>query len=368
MFLPSLDGGGAEGVFVQLANEFTRLGCAVDLVLVTARGTYLREVAAEVRLVDLCCSRVTFSLPKLIGYLRSERPDVLLSGLDTSNIVAVLATALSFSKNRTVISQRAVKAPLRLARESASSLIIHLVTRILIRLTYPWSDHVIAVSTDVANELNLIPFLRKGKVSTVFNPIPLSYIETQVSRQDNDCIRLSPYILGVGRLEKQKDFATLIRAFSIIAPKTKASLVILGEGTERAALSNLVSGLGLQNRISLPGFMENPFPWFANASVFVLSSAFEGCPNALMQALACGAPVISTDCPGGSAIILEQGKWGRLVPTGEPEAMAAAILATLDSPTRPDVRQRVNDFALNRIAREYLHILLPDYLPSALEH
>jgi glycosyltransferase involved in cell wall biosynthesis len=168
-----------------------------------------------------------------------------------------------------------------------------------------------------------------------------------------------PIVLSVGSLTPLKDFPTLIRAFSIVKSTHDCRLVILGEGPDREKLESLIDDLDLRRDVLLPGFADNPFAWMRHARVFVSSSLTEGCPNALMEALACGTPVVSTDCIGGSSEVLEGGKWGRLVPIGRPDAMAAAILATLESVAHPDVRQRASDFGLAGVARDYLRVLLP---------
>jgi glycosyltransferase involved in cell wall biosynthesis len=177
----------------------------------------------------------------------------------------------------------------------------------------------------------------------------------------------APIVLGVGSLAALKDFPTLINAFSIVRSKRECRLVILGDGPDRGKLESLIHQLGLQRDVYLPGFVGNPFAWMRHAAVFVSSSLTEGCPNALMQALACGTPVISTDCVGGSAEILEQGKWGRLVSVGDSIGMAESILATFDSTHHPDVRQRAKDFAVKEIAAQYLRVLFPADLSSAWE-
>jgi glycosyltransferase involved in cell wall biosynthesis len=126
--------------------------------------------------------------------------------------------------------------------------------------------------------------------------------------------------------------------------------------------------LGLERDVILPGFVSNPFAWMRRAAMFVSSSLSEGCPNALMQALACGTPVVSTDAVGGSAEILEAGKWGRVVPVRDAAALAKAMVATLDATTHPDVRQRASDFAVRGVARQYLEILLPHHFRAGAEY
>src|SRR5262249_37227290 len=138
-----------------------------------------------------------------------------------------------------------------------------------------------------------------------------------------------PVILGVGRLTWQKDFPTLIKAFALVRSRQPARLLILGEGEKRLELETIVKELGLAADVCLPGYVDNPFAYMHRCSAFVLSSASEGLPNSLIEAMACGAPVISTDCASGTAEILENGRYGPLVPVGDVEAMATAISATL---------------------------------------
>jgi glycosyltransferase involved in cell wall biosynthesis len=165
-------------------------------------------------------------------------------------------------------------------------------------------------------------------------------------------------ILGVGRLTEQKDFSTLMRAFTCVRAKRAARLVILGEGKLREDLEDLASKLGIQADVEMPGFVENPLQYMARASVLVLSSKYEGLPGVLIQAMACGCPVVSTDCPGGSAEILDNGKYGVLVDIGDAEGMAKAILSELDNPTANDIlRRRAEDFSVEHAVSNYLKLL-----------
>jgi glycosyltransferase involved in cell wall biosynthesis len=359
MFLPSLEGGGAERVFAELANEFAALGVQVDLLLASAHGPYLSEVASAVRVIDFAAAGVLQSLPKLIRYVRSERPDALLSGLDHANIVAVLARAASRTRTRSVISMRCVPtAGYREARSPRGFALLQ-----LMRLAYPLADAIVANSAAVASDLSQLVHIPGDKLHTVHNPVNISQIQ-RLSGEDVDhpwaLPGAPPVILGVGRLDVLKDFSTLVRAFSLVRSEQTCRLVILGDGPDRGNLESVVRQLGLEGDVLLAGFVSNPFAWMRRARVFVSSSLTEGCPNALMQALACGVPVVSTDCIGGSAEVLENGKWGRLVATRDVGAMAAAIVATLGSEDHPDVRQRAKDFAHERIVRRYLQILLPN--------
>jgi glycosyltransferase involved in cell wall biosynthesis len=166
-----------------------------------------------------------------------------------------------------------------------------------------------------------------------------------------------PVVLGVGRFKKQKDFATLIRAFDRVRRKRVARLLILGEGPYRASLEALIAELGLSDQVMLPGFASNPFAYMARAGVFVLSSAWEGMPGALIQAIACGAPVVATDCESGPREILQGGRYGRLVPVGDPAALAEAIQATLEEPRAPVPLEAVERFTRSAAVSGYLEVL-----------
>jgi glycosyltransferase involved in cell wall biosynthesis len=172
----------------------------------------------------------------------------------------------------------------------------------------------------------------------------------------------APVVLGAGRLDQQKDFPTLIRAFAAVRSKRAARLVILGEGPERARLESLVEELGIGEHVRLPGFVSNPFSYMARAAVFVLSSAWEGMPGVLIQAMACGAPVVATDCESGPREVLASGKYGRLVPVGDHAALAEAIAATLDAPTSTLPPEALEPYTCEGAVDRYLHLL---HLPAA---
>jgi glycosyltransferase involved in cell wall biosynthesis len=366
LYLPSLEGGGAERVFVDLANEFAKMGLPVDLVLAHAHGPYLDEVSAAVRVVDLRSPRVLRSLPKLARYLRLERPDVLLSGLEHSNIVALLSRLAAGVGTRCVISVRSVPtAVYREARSIRSWILLQLA-----RAAYRFADEVIGNSEAVVADLIRSLNVSSTRLHIVYNPLNITVLQ-RLSAQIVDhpwcAVGAPPIVLGVGSLTALKDFPTLVKAFSLVRAKRDCRLVILGEGPDRASLELLIRRLHLEGDTYLPGFVRNPFAWMRHAGVMVSSSLTEGCPNALMQALACGAPVIGTDCVGGTAEILARGTWGHLVAVGDADAIAEAVLTVINTAARPDVRQRANDFSLPRIADQYLRILLPGHdVPGAV--
>jgi glycosyltransferase involved in cell wall biosynthesis len=244
LFLPSLDGGGAERVFVQLANEFAALELRVHLVLATARGPYLDEVADGVRTVDLDSRGVLRSLPKLVTYLRSERPKVVLSALDHSNIVALLACSIAGAGTRCVISMRSVPSAVYREERSARKWVLPM----LMRRSYRFADRIIANSEAVASDLITNFRVPAHKLNVIYNPLDLALIARLSGERVLDpwfSSSSSPLILGVGSLTVLKDFPTLIRAFSIVRTRRECRLAILGEGPERDGLEELVAKLGL---------------------------------------------------------------------------------------------------------------------------
>lgn len=358
LFLPSLHGGGAERVYVELANAFATEGHAVDLVLAKAEGPYLGEVSRAVRIVDLGAPRMMRALPALVRYLRSARPAAFLSGLDHANVAAILACGLAGRSTRCVISVRSVpSAVYRDARSFASRALFGLMKRI-----YRYADAIVANSEAVAKDVRgLIP-LGTGQVHVVYNPLNLARIagaSLEPVAHDWLAAGAPPVVIAVGSLTPLKDFASLIAAFGIVRARRPCRLVILGEGPERASLEAAARERGVARDLLMPGFTPNPFAWMRRASVFVSSSLTEGCPNSLMQALAVGTPVVSTDGVGGSTEILGHGRWGRLVPVGRPDAMAVAIESCLDARPGADTSVRAAEFSHERVARRYLEILLP---------
>jgi glycosyltransferase involved in cell wall biosynthesis len=329
LFLPALSGGGAERVMVTLADGFVRRGLSVDLVLVKARGPYLAEVPAAVRIVALRSSRVSTSAMALAGYLRRERPFALLSTLNNANIVAVVAKRLAGVRTRAVVRQADT---LSVASRLGRGLVWPLMPA-LARTAYPCADAIVAVSRSVAEDLVSTLGVPSQRITVIPNPVVTSELFRLAKEQPKHPWfepGEPPVVLGVGRLSRQKDFATLIHAFARVHRGRACRLVILGEGEERPALERLSAELGASHAVSLPGFVANPFAFMARAAVFVSSSSWEGLPGALIQALACGTPAIATDCPGGSREVLRDGRFGCLVPVGEVAALAVAIAAALE--------------------------------------
>jgi glycosyltransferase involved in cell wall biosynthesis len=348
LFLPSLHGGGAERVMVILANGFAARGHRVDLVLTRAEGPYLAEVAEGVRVVDLDKGRMLASLLPLVRYLRRERPDAMLSALGHANIIAVLARRLAGVGTRLVVSEHTV--PRQLAGAG------RWLVRQMVRVAYPRADAIVAVSNGIELEMARVFRLPAQRLRTIYNPLDIDRIQQlMLAPIDHPWLTdgSTPVVLAAGRLTAAKDYPTLLSAIALLRRKRAARLIILGHGEEEAALRSLTASLGIGDDVAFMGFQPNPFAWMHRTDLFVLSSAWEGLPGALLEAIACGANIVSTDCRAGPAEILENGHWGRLVPVGEPEALAEAIDAALSEPHPVNVAQRAEVFRTSRALHAY---------------
>lgn len=354
LFLPSLEGGGAERVFVNLANQFVAGGRSVDLVLAQAAGPYLPFVDTRVRIVDLAATRKAKLVPALVRYLRRDPPAILVSAMDIYNIAALFARRLAGASVPVVVT---CHIPISGHVSLGGRLRDRLLPRIA-RMTYPSAARIIAVSQGVADDLAQSSRIPRQAVDIIYNPVVTPDLYDR-AREPLDqpwfASGAPPVLVSAGRLTPQKDYPTLLRAFARL--RRPARLIILGEGSERPALEALTRKLGIADVVDMPGFVDNPFAYFARARLFVLSSGWEGFGLVLVEALACGCPVISTDCPSGPSEILED-RLGTLVPVGDVKAMTTAIEEALEADVnREPLKARAADFAVAPIARRYLEVL-----------
>lgn len=330
-FLPSVRGGGAQRVVVNLIQGITERGVPVDLVLATATGPFLNQLPVGVRVVDLRARRLMGSFAPLVRYLRRERPRVVVSSMTHANLITLWAARVSGTGTPVVVT---VHNTLSQASQERSAL-DGVLEPYLLRTFYPWSASVVAVSRGAADDLASTSGLARDRVEVIYNPVITPDIMA-LARATPDHPWFGPgqppVILGVGRLTRQKDFPTLIRAFAEVRRRRPARLVILGEGEDRPVLEGLVAELALGDAVSLPGFRDNAMAYIAGSAMFVLSSAWEGLPTVLIEALAAGTRVVSTDCPSGPREILEDGRLGTLVPVGDVAALAAGMSAGLEQP------------------------------------
>jgi glycosyltransferase involved in cell wall biosynthesis len=355
-FLPTLCGGGAERVIVNLAQGIADRGLPVDLVVASAEGELLGQMPPAVRLVDLRAGRVIKSLRPLTAYLKRVRPRVLVSSMGHANLVAIWAGKLARHVTPVVVTvHNTMSQSTPQQGKIGGWLWPH-----LLRTFYPWASSVVAVSRGAADDLSHTAGLPRARVQVIYNPvITPSMLATARQSLDHPWFAPGqpPVIVGVGRLNRQKDFATLLRAFADVRRQREARLVILGEGEDRARLEALARELGVSDDVALPGFRDNAVAYIARSAVFVLSSAWEGLPTVLIEALAAGARVVSTDCPSGPREILQDGRLGALVPVGDAAALAAAIRDTLERPPSAIPSDALTPFTRDAAVDHYLRLI-----------
>lgn len=361
IYLATSGHSGVDRVMSNLISELAGRGVSIDLLRIAGHGPHLREVPSGVRIVDLGTSHVASSFWPLVRYLRREQPEAMLSDKDRLNRYALWARRIAGVSTRLAVRMGTTVSE----NLSKRGRIDRWMQYTSIRRFYPWADAVLVPSRGAADDLIAIGGLDPDKVKVVPSPIVNDRL---VLLADEQCshpwlnAKGIPVILGVGELCERKDFATLLRAFALVNNSLPARLIILGEGRKRAELEALTEELGVAGVVSFAGFQANPYAFMSRADLFVLSSRCEGAPVVLMEALACGAPVVSTDCPSGPREILRGGKLGRLVPVGNVEELATAMLATLQSPPdRQLLRLGAQPFLASISADSYLAALGLDH-------
>jgi glycosyltransferase involved in cell wall biosynthesis len=350
--------GGVERMIVNLCEGLVALNCQVHLVIVKAQSKHLDSLPSTVNVVKLPAAHTMSSLPALVTYLRRERPIALLAAKDRANQVAVIAKHLPGVSTRVVVRMGTTVS----AALAGQSLIRKWLWYLPMRLIYPLADAIVAVSHGVAHDLSKIAGLPLERIQVIPNPVitpGLARLAVEPVAHPWFGNKRTPVILGIGRLTRQKDFSTLIKAFATVRAKRQCRLLIIGEGRDRLALEALAAELGLRDDVNLPGFVENPYAYMSRSALFVLSSLWEGSPNVLTEALALGVPVVATDCPSGPREILAGGRHGHLVPMGDPEALAKAILETLANPPEKDALvAAVREYTSSVSSKRYLDALL----------
>lgn len=355
LFIASLGGGGAERVLVDLAEEFAARGHTVDLVVGDLKGAvYLKPALSAVRIVDLKVSRMTRSVPALVRYLREYQPDVMLATRAHSCCVAVVARVCAGTKTALVLREANTLSVYFQNRPWRERLFFGLA----VRICYPWANAVIGVSQGVVNDLKKYILSGYKKLYVVYSPLITGdmFDQAAVSLDHPWFKEGSPVILAVGRLSAQKRFDVLIRAFAVLRQEINVKLLILGEGELREYLQGLIKTLDLEKDIQLFGFDPNPFKFMKHARFLVMSSDWEGLPGVLVQALACGCPVVSTDCASGPREILKDGRWGTLIPVGNVMALTQAMREALSKERVEVDPAELDEYTMVRSADHYLKI------------
>ena len=341
-------------MLINMANEMAHRGHRIFVVIADEQGPYRDKLAPAVDIRFLGKRRVVGALWPLIRFLRNERIDILYSAMTYVNIIAVLARSLSGSrKTGVIISERNFFS--FNARGNGEPPTIF--QKLCVFLIYPFADRIIGISKGVADDISRYMAFGKRRVSHIYNPVVTHQMLDELKQTgavDISVPEIKPLLVTSARMVPQKDQVTLIRAFADVLKTREASLLLLGEGPLRPEIESLAANLGIKDNVYFAGFVKNPLSYMKQADIFVMSSAWEGFCNVIVEALLCGLPVVSTDCPSGPAEILDNGAYGALVPVGDSEAMGAAILKTLQFPHNGIMqKQRALEFSVEKICDQY---------------
>lgn len=373
VIIHSLRGGGSERVLINLLKGLERDKFSILLILYERVFDFSLPEDIETKILDIYTSRNPFKLTKgflqkivkLAGLIRDYKPDVIFSLLSSTNVTTIFAKLFSRRKCKLIVSEH-THPSVNLDNEVYGG-----ITKVFVKSLYRHADTVIAVSDGIKGDLIKNFNISEGKIVVIYNPVDIEEIR-RLSQENVDHRWFKdklPVVVSVGRLTKQKGYPYLIRAFSIVREKVSCKLLIIGEGEEKKRLINMAKEYNLERDIEFLGFQKNPFKYMRNATVFVLSSLYEGFGNVIVEAMALGLPVISTDCPSGPSEIIENGKNGLLVKVGDENDLAHAILNVL---TNNNLREnlgreakiRADFFSIERIVKNYLEVFDEDPSPS----
>ena len=356
LLVPTFEIGGVERVFANLANGLHKSGAEVDLVVGRSGGDMGMVLEKEIRVFDLESHHMMRSVPRVASYLKAREPQAMIAAMTHCSAAAVAARAISGRKTKIVATEH-----------NTMSRIVANTSRLKYRLMPLWgrwalksADSVVAVSAGVADDLSAQTGIPRNRFRVIYNPVITDTLRlASAATVDHPWFQPGepPVVLAVGRLDKQKDFPMLVRAFRLVRNRRSARLVIIGEGPDRNRIEQAVHDAGLTKNVALPGFEHNPYRFMNRAAVFASSSQWEGFGVALVEALAVGLPVVSTDCTHGPAEILCNGKFGTLVAVGDHEAMAEALLTALDNPVRSDSSLHLEQFTVRSVASKYLSVV-----------
>jgi glycosyltransferase involved in cell wall biosynthesis len=359
ILLPHLHCGGAERVAVNLANSFAQRGYDVDMVLLSGTGEFMADLRSEIRVVDLEVKRMRSAVFPLIRYFRQARPSAMLAFMWPLTIASLWARVLSRVPTRVVVTERTTWSQSELIKRWS----VGWQVRTSMHWVFPSADGIVAISQGAADDLARFAKLDRSAITVIYNPLA-SDVKPIVSTP----LSLAGWwtgehhrVLAVGMLKVVKDYPTLLTAFAQLCERFNARLLIIGEGECRLELEAKIRQLGLESSVFLHGFVKNPSPYFQHADLHVLSSTCEGFGNVILEALAAGTPVVSTDCMSGPSEILCNGKFGRLVPVSDPTALAIAMAESLTTfHDSAALKARAEEFSITKIVDQYEKILFPN--------
>lgn len=353
---PSLNGGGAEKVAVNLANYYSEIGYSVDLVVLKLIGPYESLVNDRVNLIDLKVSRTRYAFFKIRKYLKTKNNSMVLSIKRDGNIFVGLA---SFGLNLKSLTFREANTMDAVLQKSSVDRFLY---KNLMKLAYYRADNIIANSYDTKSDIVKNLIVSEEKIALIRNPVLVSGYEALKEENIHEewfSQKEIKVVLSVGRLHPQKNFPFLISAFKEVCNKrTNIRLIIVGEGEEESRLLKLIKKEGIADVVKLVSFKANIYPYYQGADVFALSSSWEGFGNVLVEALSVGLPIVSTDCPGGPKMILKDTQYGRLIALGDKDSYVNALLNALDNTEkRMSSMAYARTFTVESVAKDYLKVL-----------
>lgn len=352
IYMTDFMSGGVQRMYLNLAPYFMAAGFDVTFVVHEAKGALADTIPVGTKVVSLKAQRARSAVRPLSRYLAREKPDILFSSLGQPNLIALLANRLAGLPSKTVVSQH----------NHLTNQARHMpqwqykILPFLYRRFFKYADAIIAVSEGLADDLVHVTGLPRDRMTVIYNPAVPDDIRQRaaepVSHRWFDEGR--KVVVAIGRLVEMKDYPTMLEA---IARVPAAHLLILGEGELLSDLKQRAADLKIEERVDFLGFRENPFAYLSRASAFVLTSRYEGFGNVLAEALACGTPVVTTDCESGPAEIVDYGRFGHLAPVGDVAALANAIDTVLEQPQdKGRLIERGLGFSVERGAAAYMRL------------
>ena len=354
--LCDLRGGGAQKMVINLANWMVDKGHAVDIVLFNSEGSYRNLISSNVTIYDFKKRRSLYAVGELSKYIKDKSPDILFSALYHVNVISIISQFLSRNKaTKIIISERNhVTQYLR-----SFPFIKRTIWTFLIKRLYGFSDHIVGISNGVSDDLKtFLPEKFHSRIETIYNPVITDMPDVSISDDIPEIFpkNCSTKIITSGRIVPQKDYPTLLNSFSLYLQKDpQAYLVILGTGALETEIKKLSGELNIADHVTFAGFVSEPLSYIKQADIFLMTSAWEGFCNVIVEALYCGLNIVSTNCPSGPSEILKDGQYGLLCPVGDVECIANALEACVSQPfTREKQHKRALDFHVDLIGKQYL--------------
>ena len=358
-YVPQFIAGGVQRTTMTLAEGLLNHGFAVDLLYIEG-SDFCAEILSGVHQVKLVAKSIVRSIPAIMHYMRHEQPDVFISSMPQVNVISTIAHALSRRRHvRLLLTEVSHFTSWQRYFPKAKLTLV----KWLMKLTYPRADHIVSVARAIDTDLKSFIKLDPRRTHVIHSPVDQCTIATRaLATMTHRWIGVSGIeaIVTLCRLDPVKDIPTLVAAFrEVHRQRPQARLVIIGQGSDRMRVEDAVRSHGLADAVELTGYVADPYPIIARARVFVLSSRIEGFPTVLVEALSLGIPVVSTNCDSGPSDILADGAWGELVPVGDVDALAAALIRTLAGSrwSTAELRARAGAFTLQAALDRYLPLL-----------